>query len=83
MWELLTGEIPWKGMDIVQIIQQVKQALLQARHSFFVGLVCMPIQPTPPMPPLFRTCICISRHSNSILRNAERQHMFPGDFEGE
>jgi serine/threonine protein kinase len=23
MWELLTGEIPWKGMDIVQIIQQV------------------------------------------------------------
>ena len=23
MWELLTGLIPWKGMDIVQIIQQV------------------------------------------------------------
>lgn len=26
MWELLTGEIPWKGMDIVQIIQQVRAA---------------------------------------------------------
>mmetsp|Transcript_46453 Transcript_46453/g.109131 ORF Transcript_46453/g.109131 Transcript_46453/m.109131 type:complete len:1208 (-) Transcript_46453:95-3718(-) len=25
MWEVLTGAIPWKGMDIVQIIQQVTQ----------------------------------------------------------
>eukprot|EP00286_Rhodomonas_abbreviata_P026118 CAMPEP_0181297504 /NCGR_PEP_ID=MMETSP1101-20121128/5275_1 /TAXON_ID=46948 /ORGANISM="Rhodomonas abbreviata, Strain Caron Lab Isolate" /LENGTH=1295 /DNA_ID=CAMNT_0023402445 /DNA_START=231 /DNA_END=4118 /DNA_ORIENTATION=+ len=25
MWEILTGAIPWKGMDIVQIIQQVTQ----------------------------------------------------------
>lgn len=24
MWELLTGEIPWRGLDIVQIIQQVR-----------------------------------------------------------
>jgi len=23
MWEILTGAIPWKGMDIVQIIHQV------------------------------------------------------------
>lgn len=25
MWEILTGSIPWKGMDIVQIIHQVTQ----------------------------------------------------------
>eukprot|EP00291_Cryptomonas_curvata_P019788 CAMPEP_0172156156 /NCGR_PEP_ID=MMETSP1050-20130122/3032_1 /TAXON_ID=233186 /ORGANISM="Cryptomonas curvata, Strain CCAP979/52" /LENGTH=484 /DNA_ID=CAMNT_0012825149 /DNA_START=314 /DNA_END=1764 /DNA_ORIENTATION=- len=25
MWELLSGQIPWKGMDIVQIIQQVTE----------------------------------------------------------
>jgi hypothetical protein len=24
MWELLNGLIPWKGMDIVQIIQKVR-----------------------------------------------------------
>lgn len=31
MWEMLTGAIPWKGMDIVQIIHQV--------HSSFVLLI--------------------------------------------
>ena len=28
MWELLTGLIPWKGMDIVQIIQQARSLLI-------------------------------------------------------
>ena len=32
MWELLTGMIPWKGMDIVQIIQQAADNDIIALH---------------------------------------------------
>ncbi len=38
MWELLNGLIPWKGMDIIQIIQKVGRGSSDAcRHTLAFG----------------------------------------------
>jgi hypothetical protein len=37
MWEVLTGAIPWKGMDIVQIIHQVMHNIPVSLNHYTSG----------------------------------------------
>jgi hypothetical protein len=45
MWELLNGLIPWKGMDIVQIIQKVRSARRGASSRHCAGMPAWPLLP--------------------------------------